>query len=118
VLRLLTLTLRPEGFDLLTASDGDAALYLARAEHPDLILLDRNMPGCDGLTVCRALRAESDSRLREVPIVLITAQASAQDMEEGFAAGVTDYLTKPFTGPQVRTRARAWLLRARAPTGV
>jgi len=68
--------------------------------------------------VCRSLRAESDSRLREVTIVLITAQASAQDMEEGFAAGVTDYLTKPFTGPQVRTRARAWLLRARAPTGV
>jgi CheY-like chemotaxis protein/glyoxylase-like metal-dependent hydrolase (beta-lactamase superfamily II) len=118
VLRLLTLTLRPEGFDLLTASDGDAALYLARAEHPDLILLDRNMPGCDGLAVCRVLRAESDSRLREVPIVLITAQASAQDMEEGFAAGVTDYLTKPFTGPHVRTRARAWLLRARAPARV
>ena len=62
VLRLLTLTLRPEGFDLLTARDGDAALFLARAEHPDLILLDRNMPGSDGLAVCRALRAESDPR--------------------------------------------------------
>ena len=118
VLRLLTLTLRPEGFDLLTASDGDAALFLARTEHPDLVLLDRNMPGCDGLAVCRALRAESDARLRDVPIVLITAQASAQDMEEGFAAGVTDYLTKPFTSSHVRTRARAWLLRARAPAGV
>jgi DNA-binding response OmpR family regulator len=102
----------------LTASDGDAALLLARAERPDLIILDWNMPGCDGLAVCRALRAESDPRLRDVPIVLITAQASAQDMEEGFAAGVTDYLTKPFTGPYLRTRASAWLLRAQAPTAV
>jgi CheY-like chemotaxis protein/phosphoribosyl 1,2-cyclic phosphodiesterase len=118
VLRLLTLTLRPEGFNLLTASDGDAALLLARAERPDLIILDWNMPGCDGLAVCRALRAESDPRLRDVPIVLITAQASAQDMEEGFAAGVTDYPTKPFTGPYLRTRASAWLLRAQAPTAV
>jgi CheY-like chemotaxis protein len=118
VLRLLTLTLRPEGFDLLSASDGDAALLLARTEYPDLIMLDWNMPGPDGLAVCRALRAESDPRLRDVPIVLITAQASAQDMEEGFAAGVTDYLTKPFTGPHVRTRARAWLLRARAPAAI
>jgi CheY-like chemotaxis protein len=116
VLLLLSRTLRSENFDLITASDGEAALLLARMELPDLILLDWHMPRLDGLAVSRTLRAESDRRLRGVPIVLITAHASAEDMEEGFAAGVTDYLTKPFTPAHLRTRARAWLLRGSAPS--
>jgi two-component system phosphate regulon response regulator PhoB len=111
VLLLLTRTLRAENFDLITASDGEAALLLARIEYPDLILLDWHMPRMDGLAVSRTLRAASDPRLHRVPIVLITGNASAEDMEEGFAAGVTDYLTKPFTPANLRTRARAWLLR-------
>ena len=114
VLLLLTRTLRTENFDLITASDGEAALLLARMEFPDLILLDWHMPRLDGLAVSRTLRAESDARLRDVPIVLITGHTGAEDMEEGFAAGVTDYLTKPFTPAHLRTRARAWLLRGRA----
>jgi two-component system phosphate regulon response regulator PhoB len=113
VLLLLTRTLRSENFDLITASDGEAALLLARMENPDLILLDWGMPRLDGLAVARTLRAESDPRLRGVPIVLITGHTSAEDMEEGFAAGVTDYLTKPFTPAHLRTRARTWLLRGR-----
>jgi two-component system phosphate regulon response regulator PhoB len=114
VLLLLTRTLRTENFDLITASDGEAALLLARMEFPDLILLDWHMPRLDGLAVSRTLRAESDARLREVPIVLITGHSGAEDMEEGFAAGVTDFLTKPFTPAHLRTRARAWLLRGRS----
>jgi CheY-like chemotaxis protein/phosphoribosyl 1,2-cyclic phosphodiesterase len=115
VLLLLTRTLQSENFDLITASDGAAALHLARKEYPDLILLDWRMPRLDGLSVSRALRAESDRRLRDVPIVLVTAHDSEGDMEEGFGAGVTDYLTKPFTPANLRTRARAWLLRGRLP---
>lgn len=115
VLRLLSATLRPEGFELLTASDGDAALQLARAERPDLIVLDWNLPGRDGLAVCRALRADANPRLRNVPIVLLTAQTTAADMQQGFAAGATDYLSKPFKPPHVRTRVRAWLLRSQTP---
>jgi two-component system phosphate regulon response regulator PhoB len=114
ILLLLTRTLRSENFDLITASDGEGALHLARIEFPDLILLDWHMPRLDGLAVSRELRAESDPRLSGVPIVLITAHASAQEMEEGFGAGVTDYLTKPFTPAHLRTRARAWLLRGQA----
>jgi CheY-like chemotaxis protein len=114
ILLLLTRTLRSENFDLITASDGEGALHLARIEFPDLILLDWHMPRLDGLAVSRKLRAESDPRLSGVPIVLITAHASAQEMEEGFGAGVTDYLTKPFTPAHLRTRARAWLLRGQA----
>ena len=116
IVRLLTMTLRAEGFRLLTATDGDAALAVARAERPDLLLLDWNMPGRDGLAVCRALRAEDDPGLRHVPIVLLTAQAGAEDTAAGFAAGVTDYMTKPFKPTLVRARVHAWLLRSH-PSG-
>ena len=114
IVRLLTMTLRPEGFRLLSASDGNAALEIARAERPDLLLLDWNMPGRDGLEVCRALRAESDPDLRDVPVVLLTAQAGAEDTAAGFAAGVTDYVTKPFKPAHIRSRVHTWLRRKRA----
>jgi two-component system phosphate regulon response regulator PhoB len=114
IIRLLTMTLQTEGFRLLSASDGNAALEIVRAEHPDLLLLDWNMPGRDGLEVCRALRAESDPELRNVPVVLLTAQAGAEDTAAGFAAGVTDYVTKPFSPAHIRSRVHAWLRRKRA----
>lgn len=114
IVRLLTMTLRPEGYRLLSASDGDAALEIARAERPDLLLLDWNMSGRNGLEVCRALRAESDPRLRNVPVVLLTAQVGAEDTAAGFAAGVTDYVTKPFKPTHIRARVHAWLQRSRA----
>lgn len=104
--------LRPEGYRIVTAGDGDAALALARAERPVVILCDWHMPGRTGLEVCAALREDSDPALREVPFVLLTAQTGAENTAAGFAAGVTDYLTRPFTPAHVRTRVRAWLLRA------
>jgi CheY-like chemotaxis protein len=113
IVRLLTLTLKSEGFRLLSASDGIAALEIARAERPDLLLLDWNMPGRDGLEVCRALRAESDPDLRNVPVVLLTAQTGAEDTAAGFAAGVTDYVIKPFSPAHIRARVHAWLRRKR-----
>jgi CheY-like chemotaxis protein/phosphoribosyl 1,2-cyclic phosphodiesterase len=117
ILRLLTLTLRSEGFRLLTASDGETALAMARSESPDLVLLDRNLPGRDGLAICRALRAEPDVRLRDVPIVLLTGEAEPEDTASGFAAGATDYVIKPFKPTHVRARVQAWLLRRRAGAG-
>jgi CheY-like chemotaxis protein/phosphoribosyl 1,2-cyclic phosphodiesterase len=114
ILRLLTMTLQPEGFRLLSASDGNAALEIARAEHPDLLLLDWNMPGRNGLEVCRALRAESEPELRNVPVVLLTAQVGAEDTGAGFAAGVTDYVTKPFKPAHIRSRVHTWLRRKSA----
>jgi CheY-like chemotaxis protein len=111
VLQLLTLTLQPDGFRLLTAGDGETALHMARTERPALIVLDWHMPGADGIEVTRALRADADPYLREVPVVLITATTGADSTAVGFAAGVTDYLTKPFKLAHVRTRVRAWLLR-------
>jgi DNA-binding response OmpR family regulator len=113
IVQLLTMTLRPEGFRLVTASDGAAALDVARAERPDLLLLDWNMPGKNGLEVCRALRAEADRQLREMPVVLLTGQSEAEDTAAGFAAGVTDYMTKPFKPAHVVARVHTWLLRRR-----
>jgi CheY-like chemotaxis protein/phosphoribosyl 1,2-cyclic phosphodiesterase len=111
IVRLLTLTLEPQGFRLLTASDGETALRMARAERPALVLLDWEMPGADGIAVTRALRAEADAALRDVPVVLITGLAGGENTAAGFEAGVTDYLTKPFQPSHVRTRVRTWLLR-------
>jgi CheY-like chemotaxis protein/phosphoribosyl 1,2-cyclic phosphodiesterase len=111
VVQILTLTLQPEGFRILTAGDGQTALRIARAERPALILLDWQMPVVDGIEVTRALRADADPELRDVPVVLLTGQAGAQNTTVGFESGVTDYLTKPFKPTHVRTRVRAWLLR-------
>jgi CheY-like chemotaxis protein/phosphoribosyl 1,2-cyclic phosphodiesterase len=111
ILELLKTTLRSDAFRLYTATDGETALNIARSVRPSLILLDWLMPGLDGTHVTRALRAESDPYFRDVPIVLITAEAGAAKTQEGFAAGVTDYLTKPFKAPFVRARVRAWLER-------
>ncbi len=112
VVRLLSAALRGEGFRLLSAHDAETALALARAERPALILLDWMMPGRNGLDVCRALRAEADPQLRQVPVVLLTARTGAEDIAAGFAAGATDYLTKPFKLSYVRSRVRSWLLRS------
>jgi len=114
IVRLLTLALEPDGFRVVTANDGKTALDRARAERPALILLDWQMPGADGIEVTRALRGERDPALREVPVVLITAQSGADNTATGFTAGVTDYLTKPFRAAHVRARVQAWLLRSRA----
>ncbi|TMQ22008.1 MAG: response regulator [Candidatus Rokuibacteriota bacterium] len=111
VMAVLLETLEPEGFRVLSAGDGDAALALARAERPDVVVLDWMMPGQDGLAVCRALRADSDPRIAEVPVVLITGRTDAADTATGFAAGVTDYLTKPFKPSHLLARLQAWLLR-------
>jgi CheY-like chemotaxis protein/phosphoribosyl 1,2-cyclic phosphodiesterase len=111
IVGLLMATLRPEGFQLLSAGDGETALALARSERPALVLLDWMMPGRTGLEVCRALRAEADLQLRQVPVVLLTSRAEGEDIAAGFAAGATDYLTKPFKPSYVRSRVRSWLLR-------
>jgi DNA-binding response OmpR family regulator len=114
IVALLTATLQQDGFRVLTAGDGETALRVARAEQPALILLDWRMPGLEGVEVTRALRADADPHLRQVPVVLLTGEAGSENTAAGFAAGVTDYLTKPFKPPFVRARVRAWLVRGAA----
>lgn len=113
IVEVVTQLLAPEGYRLLTAYDGESALRLARMERPSLILLDWRMPGRSGLEVCRTLRAETDPQLRAIPVVMLTAQTEDEHIAAAFAAGATDYLTKPFKLAHVRSRVGSWLLRTR-----
>jgi len=105
---LLRLFLEQNGFAVSEAEDGHAALARARAEQPDLILLDIMMPGLDGWQVCRMLREESD-----VPIIMLTARDDIRDRVAGFDAGADDYLVKPFAEEELMARIRAVLRRAK-----
>jgi len=81
------------GYEILTATDGEQALAIAREKQPDLILLDVMMPKMDGIEVCRRLKA--DPSFPFVPIIMITAKAGSQDVVAGLEAGADEYLTKP-----------------------
>jgi len=96
------------GFRVVTAADGKTALAVARHDRPDLIVLDLNLPGLDGLDVCRALRRESD-----VPIIMLTARVQEADRLIGLELGADDYVTKPFSPRELVARVRAVLRRVR-----
>ena len=81
------------GYEILTAADGEEALEVARAQLPDLILLDIMMPKMDGLEVCRLLKG--DAALPFMPIIMVTAKADTKDIVAGLEAGADEYLTKP-----------------------
>jgi two-component system cell cycle response regulator DivK len=89
VVKILTL----EGHDILEAADGRAAMALARAERPDLIMMDLGMPGIDGLEASRRLKA--DPRSADIPIIALTAYAMRGDEERARDAGCDGYLSKP-----------------------
>ncbi len=98
--------LRKEGFETLSAGDGDAGLALARREGPALVILDINLPGMDGWEVCRALRRDSD-----VPILMLTARAEEMDRVVGLSIGADDYVVKPFSPRELVERVKAILRR-------
>lgn len=102
-----------EGFEVTEAPDGTTGLALAREEKPDAIVLDVMMPGRDGFDVLRELRDDAD--LRDVPVVILTAKPNAE--QEGWQAGATAYLTKPFTGTALAGTLRR-LLEGGSPEAV
>jgi len=99
---------RQEGFEVITADDGDQALASFRTTHPDLVILDVMLPGRDGFEVCRALRRESD-----VPVIMLTARDTELDKVVGLEIGADDYLAKPFSTRELVARVRAMLRRTR-----
>jgi DNA-binding response OmpR family regulator len=107
ILEMVVFDLEDEGFEVLTARDGDAAVALALERQPDLVLLDVAMPGLDGYEVTRRLRAEESTHA--TPVVLLTARAQVRDVIRGFEAGANDYVTKPFRPDELRTRLHAVL---------
>lgn len=98
------------GFRVLVASDGVSALRLARAERPNLLVLDLMLPGLDGLDVARALR--QDAATRALPIIMLTARVEETDRLIGLELGADDYMTKPFSPRELVARIRAVLRRA------
>jgi len=110
VQRLLTYPLEQEGFRVLQARDGEEALARFNAEHVDLVVLDIMLPKLDGLEVCKRLRAQST-----VPIIMLTARDDELDKVVGLELGADDYITKPFSIREFRSRVRALLRRAAAP---
>ncbi len=109
ITRLLRDYLQQAGFRVVTAADGPTALMVARAERPDMIVLDLGLPGLDGLDVTRTLRKSSD-----VPIIMLTARAEEADRIVGLELGADDYLVKPFSPKELVARVRAVLRRVDA----
>ncbi|HET7771416.1 MAG TPA: response regulator transcription factor [Chloroflexota bacterium] len=109
-------SLRKEGYEVLTASDGERALALARREYPDLLVLDLMLPKVDGLEVCRQVRQSPAAQLRSVPIIMLTAKGDEVDKVVGLEVGADDYVTKPFSMRELVARAKAMLRRSQMET--
>jgi adenylate cyclase len=106
-LDILRTRLAVHGYELLTATDGEAALRIARETQPDLVLLDVMMPKLDGLEVCRLLKA--DLSLPFMPVIMITAKADSKDVIAGLEAGGDEYLTKPVDQAALVARIKSML---------
>ncbi len=102
ILRALRITLGSQGYDVVTAADGAAAIRLAAAEHPDLLMLDLGMPALDGLAVIAAVRGWSP-----VPILVVSGRTGSADKVDALDAGADDYVTKPFAMDELFARIRA-----------
>jgi DNA-binding response OmpR family regulator len=110
VQKLLTYPLERDGFRVVQARDGEQALRMFGDERIDLVVLDLMLPKVDGLEVCKRLRADSN-----VPIIMLTARGEELDKVLGLELGADDYITKPFSIREFRSRVRALLRRAGLP---
>ncbi|HRC73980.1 MAG TPA: response regulator [Candidatus Competibacter sp.] len=106
----LEFLMKQAGFQVRTASDGEAALAAIAAETPDLVLLDVMMPRKNGYEVCQAIRANPD--WKAVRIIMLTAKGREVEREKGMALGADDYITKPFATQEVVERVRELLAEA------
>jgi two-component system, OmpR family, alkaline phosphatase synthesis response regulator PhoP len=107
IVHILDFSLGMEGYEVITALDGEQALEKARAEKPDLIVLDIMMPKLDGYETCKMLKAEADTK--EIPVILLSAKGRNVDQKIGFEVGADDYITKPFSPRKLVERINAIL---------
>jgi two-component system, OmpR family, alkaline phosphatase synthesis response regulator PhoP len=111
IINLVTAYLKPEGYEVYTAVDGNAGLKSARAFKPDLIILDLMLPGMDGIELLSRLRRESD-----VYVIMLTARTDETDKIVGLSVGADDYVTKPFSPRELVARVKAALRRIKTGT--
>lgn len=109
ILGLVVYRLENSGYRVITAADGEEALQLALAKRPALAVVDVMMPKLDGYELTRRLRSHDDTR--DMPIILLTARVQEADVDQGFEAGADDYLRKPFSPQELRSRVHALLAR-------
>jgi two-component system, OmpR family, alkaline phosphatase synthesis response regulator PhoP len=107
---LVRYNLEKEGYQIISAGDGESGIALAIRQKPDLIIADLMLPGMDGLEACRQLR-EKDATTR-IPIIILTAKTSESDRVVGLEIGADDYITKPFSPRELVARVRALLRRS------
>lgn len=105
--RLMEANLTSEGYDVLTALNGQEAVEIVAEKHPELVLLDIMMPGVDGFTACERIREFSN-----VPIIVVTAKGDERDRVKGLDLGADDYIVKPFSATELLARVRSVLRRA------
>jgi len=113
LLETLAWNLEQDGYAVVTAADGRVALDRFRESRPDLVILDLMLPGIPGTEVCRIIRQEA-----ETPIIMLTAKDSEIDKIVGLELGADDYVTKPFSLPELQARVRALLRRSEARVNV
>jgi diguanylate cyclase (GGDEF)-like protein len=111
IVRFVEVNLRLEGFEVLTAVDGEQAFANAIDRHPDLVLLDVMMPKLDGFEVCQRLRA--DPRTKNISVIMLTAKSLSADKVVGLTSGADDYIIKPFDPIELIARVKSALRRAR-----
>jgi phosphate regulon transcriptional regulator PhoB len=109
IVELITFNLQKEGFAVVKAYDGEAALRLTKTQEPDLIILDLMLPEISGLDVCKAIRSNPETA--GLPIIMLTAKADETDKIIGLEIGADDYITKPFSVKELIARVRAILRR-------
>ena len=95
IVHILDFSLGMEGYEVITALDGEQAIEQARNEKPDLIVLDIMMPKLDGYETCKILKSEKETR--DIPVILLSAKGRNVDQKVGFEVGADDYITKPFS---------------------
>ncbi len=110
---LLRLMLVREGFDVLEAANGTAALTMLDEARPDLMVLDVMMPGMDGMSVCEAVRKRNE--LKSLPVLMLSARTDAESVRQGLESGATRYLRKPISADELTSHVREILTRASVP---
>jgi len=113
IVHILEFSLGMEGFEVVTAFDGEEAIAKAERELPDLIVLDIMMPKLDGYETCRRLKAKE--RTKDIPIILLSAKGRSIDQKVGLEAGADDYIIKPFSPRKLVERIGSYIGRSRTP---
>jgi len=107
VLLMERILLQDGPYEIFSATNGEEALKIARAEHPHAIVMDVVMPGMSGYEVCSQLRTEEATRT--TPIILVTTRSSLESLEQGYASGCNDYIVKPFEAMELRMKIASFV---------